>query len=142
MEEKNSKIQSIIEYKEKLKDFRNRRAMVATAVVILILAAALGIAVFIRYRTFSSYETISFDMEEDTLSSGYVKLGENVLRYGISGARLMDRDENELWSIAYSMDNPAAEVSGEAAAVYEQGGTSIRTFGADGQLGKGTDPGG
>ena len=54
MEEKNSKIQSIIEYKEKLKDFRNRRAMVAAAVVILILAAALGIAGFIRYRTFSS----------------------------------------------------------------------------------------
>lgn len=140
MEEKNSKIQSIIEYKEKLKDFRNRRAMVVAAVVILILAAALGIAGFIRYRTFSSYETISFDMEEDTLSSGYVKLGENVLRYGISGARLTDRDENELWSIAYSMDNPAAEVSGEAGAVYEQGGTSIRTFGADGQLGQVTTP--
>lgn len=140
MEEKNSKVQSITDYREKLKWLRNRRVITAAAVVVLILAAAFGIRGFIRYRTFRSYEVISSDLEKDTLSSGYVKLGKNILRYGISGASLMDGEGSQIWEATFSMENPAAEVSGEAAAVYEQGGTSIRTFGADGQKGEITTP--
>ena len=114
MEEKNSKVQSITDYREKLKWLRNRRVITAAAVVVLILAAAFGIRGFIRYRTFSSYEVVASDLEKDTLSSGYVKLGKNILRYGSSGASLMDGEGSQIWDVAFVMENPAAEVSGEA----------------------------
>lgn len=140
MEEKRSKIQSIMEYRERLKGLRNRRALIAVGAAVLILAAALGIGAFVRYRTYSSYKVTRSDMEEDTLSSGYVKMGDNVLRYGISGARLTDKNGKELWSTAYSMENPAAQVTVGAVAVYEQNGTTIRTFNQDGQQGLITTP--
>lgn len=140
MEEKRSKIQSIMEYRERLKGLRNRRTLIAVGAAVLILAAALGIGAFVRYRTYSSYKVTRSDMEEDTLSSSYVKMGDNVLRYGISGARLTDKNGKELWSTAYSMENPAAQVTVGAVAVYEQNGTTIRTFNQDGQQGLITTP--
>ncbi len=140
MEENNSKIQSIIDYREKLKGLRNRRTVMVVAIVVLVLAAAFGIRGFIYYRVFSSYETVTEDLAKDTLSSEYVKLGKNILRYGINGVSLSDGDGKELWNVASHMENPAVNVAGEAAAVYEQGGTLIRTFGADGQKGEMTTP--
>lgn len=140
MEEKHSKIQSIMEYKDKLKMLRNQRVLAAMIAVILIFGTALGISGYVRYRTYNSYETVRSILGEDTLSSDYVKLGENVLRYGINGARLTDKNGNELWNTAYAMENPTAQVTLDTAAVYEQNGTSLRTFNADGQQGEITTP--
>lgn len=140
MEEKYSKIQSIMEYKNKLKVLRNQRVLTALIAVILIFGTALGISGYVRYRTYSSYETVRSELGEDTISSEYVKLGDHVLRYGISGARLTDKNGNELWSTAYAMENPTAQVTLDTAAVYEKNGTSIRTFDADGQKGEITTP--
>ena len=140
MEEKDNKIRSIIDYKEKLRWLRNRRVLTVAAIVILVLAAAFGIRGFLLYRTFGSYEVTSSDLEKDTLSSGYVKLENYIFRYGISGASLMDGEGKELWSVAFSMEKPEVEVCGGAVAVYEQGGTSIRTFNVDGQQGEMTTP--
>ena len=136
MEEKRGKIQSIMEYREKLKGLRNQRAAAVAAVVIFVLAAAFGINAFVKYRTYSSYRTLNMNMQEDTVSSGYVKLGENILRYGINGVSLSDSKGNEVWSIACSMENPEAQITGETAAVYEKNGTSLRTFDEEGEKGE------
>lgn len=129
-----------MDYREKLRWLRNRRVLTVAAIVILVLAAAFGIRGFLLYRTFSTYEVTASDLERDNLSSGYVKLGNHILRYSIDGASFSDGDGRELWSVSYSMENPVAEVSGEAAVVYEQGGMTIKTFTADGQQGEMTTP--
>lgn len=140
MEEKRGKIQSIIEYRDKWKGLRNQRAAAVAAVVIFVLAAALGISAFVKYRTYSSYRTLHMDLEEDTVSSGYVKLGENILRYGINGVSLTDPRGNERWNSAWSMENPEVQVTEETAAVYEKNGTSLRTFDTEGGKGEITAP--
>lgn len=109
-----------------------KRAAVLAVCALLILAAVL----LLRFRVSSAWLAVSGDGWTDVNSTGYLKLGDSLLKYSPDGAEGLDVSGKVRWSVTYSMATPLADACGGTAAVAEQQGTQVLFFDEDGQTGQ------
>lgn len=104
-------------YKNKWK----RKWFVPLGILIFALVVIFGI----KYHVYHNYRVLSSSNNEDTQSSGYIPLGDCLLKYGDDGAYLLSQSQEILWNQTFEMSNPSADVLGEQAVIYDKKGTKM-----------------
>lgn len=130
-----SKKSNNMDYHKKLALHKRKNVMRMLVTLAIIAAAAVAVIVFIQRRTFHSYKVVSSSDQEDTASTKYMELGDNILRYRGEGASLVDTELQTLWEVDYEMQSPVVDVCDGTAVIADQGGTSMVIVDEEGQTG-------
>ena len=69
------------------------------------------------------------------VSTQYIEMDGNILRYSPDGVSLVDRNLETLWSENHDMQNPIADVCGDSAVIADRDGTTIEIFDGQGLTG-------
>lgn len=111
---------------------RPNRTMVILGV--LIIAAVAGI-VFVFNHVDQNYDVLSTVENEDTQSSEYIQMGDDLLKYGNESVSLLSQSGDTLWNQTYDMSDPAVSILEDTAAIYDRRGTSMYVVKIDGTVG-------
>lgn len=130
-----SKKSNNMDYHKKLALHKRKNVMRMLITLAIIAAAAAAVIEFIQRRTFHSYKVVSSSDQEDTASTKYMELGDNILRYRGEGASLVDTELQTLWEVDYEMQSPVVDVCDGTAVIADQGGTSMVIVDEEGQTG-------
>lgn len=108
---------------------RRKRQIRKLALIVLVLAAVVLIsALILQKKVYHKYDVLSSAKNEDVQSSGYIQMGDCLLKYAADGAALMNQKEETLWKQNYDMTNPVADVQEETAVVADKEGTLMHIF--------------
>lgn len=114
-----------------MEDTKKRKQMIQTVFrvlrVLLVLAAAAGIVLWLRYGRTKEYKNYEVSSEtarytgalECTVGNG------RLFVYGNDGAKAFDGTGNIVWEMAYQLDNPQISWCEDVAAVADIGGTDV-----------------
>lgn len=115
---------------------RRKKNIQKLILVILILVIVVAAAVLAMQRkVYHRYDVLSSAKNEDVQSSGYVQMGDCLLKYAADGASLMNQKEEAVWKQSYDMTNPIADVQDETAVVADKEGTLMYIFRKDAPVG-------
>lgn len=78
-----------------------------------------------RKRSYHSYKVLNTSEQEDVVSTQYVDMDGDILRYSPDGVSVVDNSMNTIWNETYTMQNPIADVNGSRAVVADSEGTSL-----------------
>lgn len=109
-----------------------RRTLTILGSIILVAAAVL---LFIERRSYGNYRVLRTSEQEDVVSTQYIEMGGNILRYSPEGASLVNSSLETLWSETYDMANPVADVCEDSAVIADRDGTAIEIFDSQGRTG-------
>lgn len=97
-----------------------------TALIIAVLAAAaVVVAIQMKNRVFSEYQTISSVQREGISDSTILSLGENILVYSNDGASCLNRRGEALWNQTFEMQAPIVQICQNMAAIGDYNGRTI-----------------
>lgn len=120
-------------YQDKIKLLTKIKRSVWISIAVLLLA--IGVLAGIRFHVYRGYQVLSSAENEDTQSAGYTQLGDCLLKYGDDGAYLLSQSQKIVWNQTYEMSNPASDVRGEYAVIYDRKGTSMYVLKKDKPVG-------
>lgn len=105
---------------------RKRKAVLrpVAAVLAVGLVVLLGF-LFLEKRSYHSYKVQAASEQEDTVSTQYTNLSGKILRYSSDEVSLVNTKLDTIWSQAYDMQNPVADVCGDRAVIADIDGTSM-----------------
>ena len=94
-------------------------------ILILIMLAAILVFLAVRYVRGHQYMeyTVAWEKEipaSESSFTGYMKFGENLLKYSKDGASYIDKSGNAVWSLSYQMKSPVCYVNGNFAVIGDQ----------------------
>ena len=101
---------------------------------IFIVAAAAG-TFFVLNHADQNYNVLSTIENEDTQSSEYIQMRDDLLKYGNEGVSLLSQSGDTLWNQAYDMSDPSASLLDDTAVIYDRRGTSMYVVKMDGPVG-------
>ena len=93
--------------------------------VVAIAAAVTAVGFYIEKRSYHTYKVVQTSEQEDIVSTNYVEMDGNILRYSPDGVSLVSDKMSTLWSETYQMQNPVADVCGDCAVIADKDGTSM-----------------
>lgn len=97
-----------------------------TALIIAVLAAAaVVVAIQMKNRVFSEYQTISSVQRESISDATILSLGENILVYSNDGASCLNRRGEALWNQTFEMQAPIVQICQNMAAIGDYNGRTI-----------------
>ena len=125
-----------MDIRQKMKDLLRKKTVLLTAGVIIgCVFLIVGGKYLIDHWTYSGYKVVTEPVQEDAISTKYVELGENILKYGGDEVSLLNRQGDALWNEPQTIDNPMVDICGEYCVVYDKNGTSMSVFNTDGKKG-------
>ena len=106
---------------------RHKRSVVKKTVitVVAIAAAVTAVGFYIEKRSYHTYKVVQTSEQEDIVSTNYVEMDGNILRYSPDGVSLVSDKMSTLWSETYQMQNPVADVNGTHAVIADKDGTTL-----------------
>ena len=101
---------------------RHKRSVVKKTVitVVAIAAAVTAVGFYIEKRSYHTYKVVQTSEQEDIVSTNYVEMDGNILRYSPDGVSLVSDKMSTLWSETYQMQNPVADVNGTRAVIADK----------------------
>ena len=93
--------------------------------VAVIAAAVCLVFLYAEKRSYHSYKVLNTSEQEDVVSTQYVDMDGDILRYSPDGVSVVDNSMNTIWNETYTMQNPIADVNGSRAVVADSEGTSL-----------------
>ena len=106
---------------------------IITAVVVVAAIAAVGF--YMEKRSYHNYKIVQSSEQEDVISTSYVEMDGDILRYSPDGVSLVSDKMNTLWSETYQMQNPMADVNGTRAVIADKDGTELEIYDKSGKTG-------
>lgn len=100
---------------------KNGKKVIAVAAVV---AAVCLVFLFVEKRSYHSYKVLNTSEQEDVVSTQYVEMDGDILRYSPDGVSVVDGSMNTVWNETYTMQNPIADVNGSKAVIADSEGTS------------------
>ena len=91
----------------------------------MIAAAVCLVFLYAEKRSYHSYKVLNTSEQEDVVSTQYVDMDGDILRYSPDGVSVVDNSMNTIWNETYTMQNPIADVNGSRAVVADSEGTSL-----------------
>ena len=101
---------------------KNGKKVIAVAAVV---AAVCLVFLFVEKRSYHSYKVLNTSEQEDVVSTQYVEMDGDILRYSPDGVSVVDGSMNTVWNETYTMQNPIADVNGSKAVIADSEGTSL-----------------
>ncbi len=134
-QEEDAPINSVMEYRERMKRQKRKALLKTTAIVVAVVSAVLFAKYEIDHWTYDGYEIITDTMQDTVMSAKYTEFGENILKYGGDEIALLNRQEEVLWTYSATQNAPVVEICENACLVYDKKGTTFSVFNLEGQLG-------
>lgn len=100
----------------------------------LIVAAVAGI-IYVLNHVDRNYDVLSTIENEDTQSSEYIQMGDDLLKYGNESVSLLSQSGDTLWNQTYDMSDPSVSIMGDTAAIYDRRGTAMYVVKMSGPVG-------
>lgn len=100
---------------------RGKKAITVVAVI----AAVCLVFLYVEKRSYHSYKVLNTSEQEDVVSTQYVEMDGDILRYSPDGVSVVDSSMNTVWNETYTMQNPIADVNGSRAVIADSEGTSL-----------------
>ena len=123
-------------YRKKIMEHRKRILIRTGIVAVVIVAIVLITKTVVERWHYKDYKVVSSSVQEDTMSTSYIQLENYLLKYTGDGASLLGSSGKSLWSQAYEMNNPTADVCGTTSVIYDEKGTNMVIFGRGGKMGE------
>lgn len=134
-DQKEAPVSSVQEYKEKISR-RRVKALIRIGVLAAVLAlAVIGVKLTVDRWKYSDYKVVTASEQEDTISTQYTELDENILKYSSDDVTLLNRQGDVMWNNPHQMDNPEVDTCQEACVVYDKKGTSMAVYNISGKIG-------
>lgn len=120
-----------------LRLFRHKRNIVKKTVitVVAIAAAVTAVGFYIEKRSYHNYKVVQSSEQEDVVSTSYIEMDGDILRYSPDGVSLVSDKMSTLWSETYQMQNPVADVNGTRAVIADKDGTTLEIYDKSGKTG-------
>lgn len=134
-EEQNIPVDSVMEYKERIKLHRRKVLLAGTGIAAGCALLLIGGKILIDKWTYSDYKVVTETVQEDTISTRYTEFGDNILKYGGDEVSLLNRQGEALWNEPQTVDNPMVDICGEYCVVYDKNGTAMSVFNMEGKAG-------
>ena len=113
-----------------------RNAVKRTIITAVALVAAIAVVGFyVEKRSYHNYKIVQSSEQEDVISTSYVEMDGDILRYSPDGVSLVSDKMNTLWSETYQMQNPMADVNGTRAVIADKDGTELEIYDKSGKTG-------
>lgn len=134
-QEKEKGLSDADDYKRRLS--RHKRSIVkrTVATVVALAVAVTAIGFYIEKRSYHSYKVVQSSEQEDVVSTNYVEMDGDILRYSPDGVSLVSDKMSTLWSETYQMQNPVADVNGTRAVIADKDGTTLEIYDKSGKTG-------
>lgn len=100
---------------------RGKKAITVVAVI----AAVCLVFLYVEKRSYHSYKVLNTSEQEAVVSTQYVEMDGDILRYSPDGVSVVDSSMNTVWNETYTMQNPIADVNGSRAVIADSEGTSL-----------------
>lgn len=100
---------------------RGKKAITVVAVI----AAVCLVFLYVEKRSYHSYKVLNTSEQEDVVSTQYVEMDGDILRYSPDAVSVVDSSMNTVWNETYTMQNPIADVNGSRAVIADSEGTSL-----------------
>ena len=123
------------EYEIHIQRVRRRRTLRLALIFIVLIIAALLFLLFNEKRSYHGYKIIASSEQEDIVSTTYMEMDGNILRYNSDGVSLVTKDLETVWSDTYSMQNPVGDVRGKHAVIADVDGMNISIYDSNGLTG-------
>lgn len=104
----------------------------------VIVAAALFFV--ISSGNYNGYEVVEETSVKNSAIVDYVQYQKSLLKYSKDGAEYMDETGKIVWNETFAMKMPAADVSGEYAAIADLNGNDVYIFNKEGKVSSTTMP--
>lgn len=116
---------------------RHKRSIVKKTVitVVAIAAAVTAVGFYIEKRSYHNYKVVQSSEQEDVVSTSYIEMDGDILRYSPDGVSLVSDKMSTLWSETYQMQNPVADVNGTRAVIADKDGTTLEIYDKSGKTG-------
>ena len=116
---------------------RHKRNIVKKTVitVVAIAAAVTAVGFYIEKRSYHNYKVVQSSEQEDVVSTSYIEMDGDILRYSPDGVSLVSEKMSTLWSETYQMQNPVADVNGTRAVIADKDGTTLEIYDKSGKTG-------
>ena len=116
---------------------RHKRNIVKKTVitVVAIAAAVTAVGFYIEKRSYHNYKVVQSSEQEDVVSTSYIEMDGDFLRYSPDGVSLVSDKMSTLWSETYQMQNPVADVNGTRAVIADKDGTTLEIYDKSGKTG-------
>ena len=116
---------------------RHKRNIVKKTVitVVAIAAAVTAVGFYIEKRSYHNYKVVQSSEQEDVVSTSYIEMDGDILRYSPDGVSLVSDKMSTLWSETYQMQNPVADVNGTRAVIADKDGTTLEIYDKSGKTG-------
>lgn len=116
---------------------RHKRNIVKKTVitVVAIAAAVTAVGFYIEKRSYHNYKVVQSSEQEDVVSTSYIEMDGDILRYSPDGVSLVSDKMSTLWSENYQMQNPVADVNGTRAVIADKDGTTLEIYDKSGKTG-------
>ena len=103
--------------------------------VAVIVAAVTGITFYVEKRSYHNYKVVQSSEQEDVVSTSYLEMDGDILRYSPDGVSLVSDSMSTIWSENYQMQNPVADVNGTHAVIADKDGTALEIYDKSGKTG-------
>ena len=116
---------------------RHKRNIVKNTVitVVAIAAAVTAVGFYIEKRSYHNYKVVQSSEQEDVVSTSYIEMDGDILRYSPDGVSLVSDKMSTLWSETYQMQNPVADANGTRAVIADKDGTTLEIYDKSGKTG-------
>ena len=116
---------------------RHKRNIVKKTVitVVAIAAAVTAVGFYIEKRSYHNYKVVQSNEQEDVVSTSYIEMDGDILRYSPDGVSLVSDKMSTLWSETYQMQNPVADANGTRAVIADKDGTTLEIYDKSGKTG-------
>ena len=116
---------------------RHKRNIVKkTVITVVAIAAALtAVGFYIEKRSYHNYKVVQSSEQEDVVSTSYIEMDGDILRYSPDGVSLVSDKMSTLWSETYQMQNPVADANGTRAVIADKDGTTLEIYDKSGKTG-------
>lgn len=113
-----------------------KRLLVVMAVIILVV----GLFFLISANNYNSYEVVEETSVKNASMADYVQYQNSLLKYSKDGAEYINEKGKAVWNETFAMKMPAADVSGEYAAIADLNGNDVYIFNTEGKVSSTTMP--
>lgn len=121
--------------REKLERILGKLVLILAAIVVLFL-----VYLFIINTNYNSYEVVEETSVKNASMIDYIPYQDSLLKYSKDGAVYVDEKGEAVWNETFAMKMPAADVSGEYAAIADLNGNDVYVFNTAGKVSNTTMP--
>ena len=123
------------DYYTRLSRHKKSAAKKTIITVVAVIAAVTAVGFYMEKRSYHNYKIVQSSEQEDVISTSYVEMDGDILRYSPDGVSLVSDKMNTLWSETYQMQNPIADVNGSRAVIADKDGTALEIYDKSGHTG-------